>query len=135
MQRYWLDTGILSDFANRREDVYERSREVRLRGGRIGTAVPVLAEILYGIEFSSTREDNMKRLKRAMKDLVCWPFDTQAAECYGRIAADLRRMGRVMQVIDIMIAAMAFTLGDCLVVTKDSDLSAIPGLPVENWAT
>jgi tRNA(fMet)-specific endonuclease VapC len=33
-----------------------------------------------------------------------------------------------------MIAAIAFTLGNCTVVTKDSDFSAIPGLTVENWA-
>lgn len=39
-----------------------------------------------------------------------------------------------MQVIDIMIAAVALTLGNCTVVSKDSDLSAVPGLAVENWA-
>jgi tRNA(fMet)-specific endonuclease VapC len=32
-----------------------------------------------------------------------------------------------------MIAAIAFTLGDCIVVTCDSDLSAVPGLKIENW--
>ncbi len=37
--------------------------------------------------------------------------------------------------IDIMIAAIARTLGDCTVVTTDSDLAAIPGLAVENWAS
>jgi tRNA(fMet)-specific endonuclease VapC len=39
-----------------------------------------------------------------------------------------------MQVIDIMIAAVALTLGNTTVVTKDSDLAAVPGLTVENWA-
>jgi tRNA(fMet)-specific endonuclease VapC len=34
----------------------------------------------------------------------------------------------------IQIAAIAFTLGNCTVVTGDSDLAAIPGLTVENWA-
>jgi tRNA(fMet)-specific endonuclease VapC len=38
-----------------------------------------------------------------------------------------------MQVIDIMAAAIARLLGDCTVVTVDSDLSAVPGLTVENW--
>jgi tRNA(fMet)-specific endonuclease VapC len=39
-----------------------------------------------------------------------------------------------MQQIDIMIAAIAFSLGDCSVVSADSDLAAVPGLTVENWA-
>jgi len=39
-----------------------------------------------------------------------------------------------MQQVDIMIAAIAFSLGNCSVVTADSDLAEVPGLPVENWA-
>lgn len=39
-----------------------------------------------------------------------------------------------MQQIDIQIAAIALSLGRCTVVSKDSDLSAVPGLDVENWA-
>jgi tRNA(fMet)-specific endonuclease VapC len=39
-----------------------------------------------------------------------------------------------MQQIDMMVAAIAMTLGNCTVVTTDSDLSAVPGLSVENWA-
>lgn len=43
-------------------------------------------------------------------------------------------MGRPMQQIDIQIAAIALALGHCTVVPSDSDLKAIPGWPVENWA-
>ena len=38
-----------------------------------------------------------------------------------------------MQVVDMMLAAIAMSLGDCTVVTSDSDLFAVPGLSVENW--
>jgi len=61
-------------------------------------------------------------------------FDRNVAEEYGRLAAELRRIGRLMQQIDIMIAAVAFSLGGCSVVSDDSDLAAVPGLTVENWA-
>jgi predicted nucleic acid-binding protein len=47
--------------------------------------------------------------------------------------ADLRRMRRPMQ-IDIMVAAIAFALSDCKVVSNDTDLAAVPGLKLENWA-
>ena len=39
-----------------------------------------------------------------------------------------------MQVMDMLVAATALTLTNCIVVTTDSDLSAVPGLKVENWA-
>jgi tRNA(fMet)-specific endonuclease VapC len=54
---------------------------------------------------------------------------------FGRIRHELRRNGRVMSVVDMQLAAIAFALGNCTVVSKDGDLSAVPGLHVENWAT
>jgi tRNA(fMet)-specific endonuclease VapC len=65
--------------------------------------------------------------------LVVWPYTKEAAEQFGRVFAELRRIGRPMQQIDIMVAAVAFSLGNCVVVTSDTDLPAIPGLAVENW--
>ena len=53
----------------------------------------------------------------------------------GVLFAELRRTGRPMQVVDMMIAAIAFSLGNCTVVSADSDLAAVPGLMVENWAS
>jgi tRNA(fMet)-specific endonuclease VapC len=134
MRRYLLDTGIMGDFIDHRRGVAEKARDARHRGWRIGTCIPVVAELFYGAEFSSTREENMRRLQRALSGIVCWPFDRGAAEEYGRLAAELRRMGRPMQTVDMMIAAIALSLGNCTVVSADSDLAAVPGLTVENWA-
>ena len=43
-------------------------------------------------------------------------------------------MGRPMQQVDMQVAAIARTLGNCTVVSGDGDLSAVPGLAVEDWA-
>ncbi|HSQ55569.1 MAG TPA: hypothetical protein VLM40_07470 [Gemmata sp.] len=40
-----------------------------------------------------------------------------------------------MQQIDIQIAAIALIVGNCIVVTTDAALAAIPGLRTENWAS
>ena len=135
MNRYLLDTSAAGDFINRRRGVYERAGEEVARGNRIGIGIPVLAELAYGIEYSETRDRNMQRLHVALQALKVWPFDEKAAFEYGRIAAQLRRLGRPMQVVDMMIAAIAFSLGNCTVVSADSDLTAVPGLTVENWAS
>jgi tRNA(fMet)-specific endonuclease VapC len=122
-------------FIDRRRDVDARVREARVREFVIGTCVPVVAELFYGVEFSASREINRPRLLRGLSRIRCWPFDRESAEEYGRLAAELRRIGRPMQQIDIMIAAVAFSLDNCTVVSDDSDLAAVPGLAVENWAT
>ncbi len=133
--RYLLDTGMMGDFIDHRRGVDSRVREARQQGARIGTCMPVVGELFFGMELSSNRDENLKTLKRALSGMVCWPFDRQAAEEFGRVAAALRRIGRPMQQIDIQIAAIALSLGNCTVVSGDSDLAAVPGLTVENWAT
>src|ERR1700679_1340457 len=40
------------------------------------------------------------RLKRGLSQIRSWPFDRQAAREYGRLAAELKRRGRKMQVVD-----------------------------------
>lgn len=133
MRKYLLDTNAVSDFVNDRHGVRGRAIEARRRGARVGTCFPVLAELFYGIEFSATRDANMALARAGIVKLTLWPFEQAAAAEYGRLAAELRRIGRAMQIVDVQLAAIALTLGDCTVVTTDSDLSAVPGLRTENW--
>lgn len=132
--RYLIDTGAMGDLINRRRGVDERAREARRSGARLGTCMPVVGELFFGMEASASRDANLPKLVRALSRLVCWPFDRRAAEEYGRVAAELKRIGRPMQQIDVQIAAIAFSLGNCTVVSGDSDLKAVPGLKVEDWA-
>jgi tRNA(fMet)-specific endonuclease VapC len=134
VKRYLLDTGVMGDFINHRKNVDVKVREMRQSGARIGTCLPVVGELFFGVEASATREANLARLKRALSQIVCWPFNRGAAEEYGRLAAILKRTGRPMQQIDIQIAAIALSLGNTTVASADSDLAAVPGLAVENWA-
>lgn len=134
MNRLLLDTGSAADYIHRRKNVYERVRRAITDGHRVGTAVPVLAELWYGVEYSSTREKNAARLRRVLPELIIWPFTDRAAEEYGRIAADLRRRGRPIGTIDMLIAAIALSLGKTVVISADSDLTTVPGLAVENWS-
>lgn len=134
MRRYLLDTGIASDLINRRTTVDSSVRDAFQRGDRIGIGTPVLGELRGGIEFSQTRDRNLTRLRHGLRGLAIWPFDKAAAEEYGCLYAELRRIGRPMQQVDIQIAAIALSLGNCTVVTKDSDLRAIPELNVVDWS-
>ncbi len=135
MKRYILDTGVAQDFINYRHSVRERADEERHHGHRIGICVPVPGELWAGIEGSASRERNEARLRHALSRLVIWPYTNEAASEYGRLFAELRRIGRPMQQIDIQIAAIAFSLGKCAVVSADTDLAAVPALNVENWAS
>jgi len=134
MSRYLLDTGIASDLINRRLGVEQKAREALQRGDKLGIGTPVLGELVGGIEHSDAPARQRKKLQHGLRAITIWPFDEVAAWEYGRIYAELRRIGRPMQQVDMQIAAIALSLGDCTIVTEDSDLSAVPGLKVEDWS-
>jgi tRNA(fMet)-specific endonuclease VapC len=131
--RYLFDSGIANDYAYRRHGVYQRARQAAQSGHRLG-GTPILAELLGGVLASESRDRNLRILERNLAHFTFWPFDEAAARKYGELWAVLRAHGRHMQVPDIQIAAIALNLGDCIVVSKDSDLRAVPGLTVEDWS-
>jgi len=135
MRRYLLDTGIAGDYVSRRHGVDQRVRESVIRGDRVGICYPVLGELWAGMELSASRESNIQRMKHAVAKLRLWPLDRKAAEMYGRIFGALRRQGQTIGQIDIQVAAIALSLGNCTVVSKDTDFASVPGLSVENWAS
>jgi len=61
------------------------------------------------------------------------PISGREANQYGHIHAELTRLGRPIGDIDMRIADIANSLGNCTVVSTGNDLTAVPGLSVENW--
>jgi len=113
MTRYLLDTGPAQQFINNHAAVRQHATIRKQSGDIIDICVPVLGELWSGVEGSSSRDANLKRLKHSLGKLVLWPYDAVAAAEFGRIFNVLKKAGRPMQQIDIQIAAIALTLGSC----------------------
>lgn len=135
MRRFLLDSNAAGHYINRRKGVRKLAIAEVAGGNRIGICVPVLGELWFGVENSASRDRNAQRLITAVADWTVWPCESKAAQEYGRIAAELKRTGHPIQQIDIMIAAIAKSLGNCTVVSSDGDFAAVQGTAVENWET
>ena len=133
MRHYLFDTNAVSDVLNDRHRVRARAVAARRAGHRIGTCPPVTGELYFGAEKSDSRERSLRQLRLGLREFRTWPYDRTAAEEFGRLHALLERSGRLMQIVDIQVAAIAFVLGDCVVVSCDSDVHAVPGLAVGDW--
>lgn len=133
MRRYLLDTNAVGDWINRRHAVHLRARQARQRGAMLGTCEPVVAELFFGVENSFTRDENRVLLRQSLAGLKCWPLSRAASEEFGRLMAELKQAGRTIGPFDVLIAAIAITLGSCTVVSNDTDMKSIPRLTVENW--
>lgn len=134
MRRFILDTGIAGLYLDRKRGVFERAAAEVTKGNRVGVAAPVVGELAFRAEGSPKREQNLLRLREALDVWKVWLADLAAEFEYGRVAFEMKSIGRPIGQNDLTIAAIAFSLGNTIVVTMDADLSAVTGLTVENWA-
>jgi len=93
----------------------------------------VLAELLHGVELSESSEKNRSALDDFLCALEILPFDSNAAEQYGIIRADLQKRGCLIEDFDILIAAHAMSNGAVLVTNNTKDFERVRGLELEDW--
>jgi tRNA(fMet)-specific endonuclease VapC len=94
--------------------------------------IPALCELEAGIQQVVDPVTYRSNLKQLLRQVRIWPIDLETARLYGEIHFDLRRRGRVLSEVDIMLAAMARQMNLTLA-TTDKDFTALPDIPTENW--
>jgi tRNA(fMet)-specific endonuclease VapC len=131
MPQYMLDTNIcIYVMAGRAPGL---SNLFQQRAKAICISTISLAELWYGVENSDRREANAVTLIGFSDRLEVLQFSPRAAAHYGKIRANLRRVGTPVGFHDMMIAAHARSEGLTLVTNNRREFDRIPGLQVENW--
>jgi tRNA(fMet)-specific endonuclease VapC len=133
MPDYLLDCNHLSASLRRVSPVRERIHQGRRAGHRFISCFPVLCELEVGIQQTPNPDDNHRRLAQLLRHVRLWPLDSETTRLYGAVYLELRRQGRVLSQVDIMLAALA-RQHKLIVLTTDRDFEALADLAVENWA-
>ena len=69
-----------------------------------------MAEVFYGAESSSGREENLQRVQRELELFDIYPVTTQTARTYAKIRTETERAGRTRgqgSKIELLLAATA----------------------------
>ena len=66
------------------------------------------------------------------REVLVLPWTEATSEVYGRLRAEMRRLGKALQPLDMLIAAHALEAGATLV-SSDGAFRYVPGLTVEDW--
>jgi tRNA(fMet)-specific endonuclease VapC len=107
---------------------------ISLKPGEVGISSITLAELEYGVEKSSFREQNARALEQFLLPLEILPFNDKAASIYGKIRFDLERKGQSIGPMDLLIAAHALSLQAILVTDNLREFKRVEGLNVEDWS-
>jgi tRNA(fMet)-specific endonuclease VapC len=84
--------------------VRERIHQGRTVGQRFISCHPVLRELEFGIQQTSKPDDIRRRLTHLLRHVRLWPLDGETTRLYGAVYVELRRHGRVLSQVDMMLA-------------------------------
>lgn len=129
---YLLDTNHLGHAVTPSSVIRQRIADLRTRGVKVGTCIPVLCEIEAGIQQVSQPDLYRFNLQRLLRQVRTWPIDRSTSRLYGEMHHDLKRRGRVLSQVDMMLAALAQQM-NLTIATTDGDFSAVSNLQTENW--
>jgi tRNA(fMet)-specific endonuclease VapC len=130
--RHLLDTNACIELIRKRS-LKVLSRLRACPAGSVGISSITLAELYYGVARSSFPDKNLIALTQFCAPLDLLTFDDRAAAVYGRVRADLERIGFPAGPLDTLIAAHALSEGAVLVTDNEREFRHVKGLTVENW--
>ncbi len=106
---------------------------------KVCTSIIVASELRYGAEKKGSQRLTTQ-LEVVLGALQVLPFDSPADVTYGRVRAQLERVGKpiggndlLIGGNDLLIAAHALTLGYTLVSDNTREFAQVRGLQRENW--
>jgi tRNA(fMet)-specific endonuclease VapC len=131
MLEYMLDTNICIYV------IKNRPAALRERFDQLAEALCIsaitLGELLYGVEKSARRSQNLQAVEQFTARLEVVPFSLRAAAHFGQIRAELAKLGTLCGAYDMLIGAHARSEGLTLVTNNVREFQRISGLRVDNW--
>jgi len=112
--------------------VLNRFKTLEMRA--ICISIVTYAELMYGVERSSSKRVNREVIKDFVKHLDVMTWDVAAADQYAVIRTALEAKGQPIGAMDMMIAAHSKSIGAVLVTNNQKHFSKVKGLDIENWA-
>ncbi|MCB1640014.1 MAG: type II toxin-antitoxin system VapC family toxin [Thiothrix sp.] len=129
---YMLDTDTSSYIIRQRPESV-RKRFGQLQPEQVCISIITYAELLDGVERSSSSKINRAIVDNFARHLVIRHWDEAAAEHYAPIRTHLETNGIPIGGMDMQIAAHARSLGAVLVTNNTRHFERVEGLVLENW--
>ncbi len=92
-------------------------------------------ELFFGAFNSQKKKQNLKSISEFLSCLKILPFDEDASKIFAEYKASLKKDGRLIDDMDLMIASIVLKHKAILVTNNLKHFSRIKKLALENWAS
>jgi tRNA(fMet)-specific endonuclease VapC len=129
-----LDTTFLADLIRKNPDSIKKLNNLVKQGGNLSTTIINSAELFYGAYKSNNVDKEKAKMKLVLSRFIVFEMDEFSAEKFGEILSKLDKQGQKIADRDVMIAAIAITNGESVIVTRNrKDFEKMPQLTVEPY--
>ena len=130
---YLLDTSIcIYAIKKKPASVINAIKEKSVLGLYISSIT--LAELEYGIENSLQQDRNRIALQKFISVFNVLVFDAEDAISYGKLRSRLKRAGKPIGPLDMLLAAQALSKDLIFVTNNASEFERVEGLQIEDWS-
>jgi tRNA(fMet)-specific endonuclease VapC len=128
-----MDTSFLVDLLRDNIHAIEELEKIENEGERITTTPISVSELFDGAYRSRNREKEIDRIRELLGRIELLDFSIQSCEQYGKLANELRSLGRKIGDLDTLIASLALSNGESILTANITHFNKIPGLIVRTW--
>ncbi len=132
MTRYMLDTDMCS-YIIKKLPVSVLKKFQKLEMQNICISIVSYAELMYGVERSSSKRINYAVIKDFTRHLDVMKWDIDAADTYAVLRTNLESNGTPIGAMDMMIAAHSKSINTVLVTNNQKHFIKVKDLKIENW--
>ena len=108
-------------------------RKFNAKAGFCYLSTIVVAELYKGVYCSGRRWQNLSVLEQFLSLMPIVEFDSIASEEFGKMQAELKRIGKPTGEIEAIIGTVARSRQDTLVTNNTRQFINISSLQLENW--
>lgn len=128
---FMLDTNAVSAVMHGRNPALDR-RVTRSQVGLLCISCVTYGETKFGLALRPGASRLISAADHLFGRIAILPWTRETADGYAWLRAEMRRIGKALAPLDMLIAAHAVEAGATLV-TSDRAFLHVPGLSVEDW--
>jgi tRNA(fMet)-specific endonuclease VapC len=130
VKKYLLDTNICAYFLNGKFNLEAKFEDVGFENCFVSEIT--IAELKYGVEKSTLKEENRKTLNRFQTVFNIIPI-FPSLDIYAKEKARLKTKGKILDDFDLLIGSTAIFNNLTLVTKNVSDFDRLEDIEIEDW--
>jgi len=127
------DTSFLIDIMKSDKEAIKKAEEIEKNGNTIAVTSISIFELFVGVTLSIKQDRERNKINRILKGLPIISFDEDSAIEAGKIFAQKRKNGMLIDPEDSMIAGICSRRNEILITRNIKHFNDIEGLRIESY--